>query len=343
MMVLTDEEAERYLNQIFIGQKLIYVEDKLFLFKQPDNYIKALADLIYDKTYNNAIKSGMLPVEKLEEILEERHIISDKEQKELEGLKSQLHAQQILLGKTTKIQANQDRIKEIINRLKAEISGIESKKISKLAMSAESKAAEEKALYLCWACTYVKINDDYELYWKTFDNLLKEYSLELRNKILIKFLKFKAGISTETIRFLARHSLWRIRYVTSQKVSDPLFGVPTSQYTNDMMNLSYWSNFYQSIYEMMPKDRPTDLVIEDDDALDAYMKSYYEERNREDIAERSKHQTHQSRGTLSAFDKEEVIVTRSNELYEDIKYDKPREAQRIKGRADIKKKARRKR
>jgi SepF-like predicted cell division protein (DUF552 family) len=342
-MIPTDEEAERYLNQVFIGQRLVYIEKKLFLFKHPNNYIKAQADLIYDSTYNDAIKSGMLPVEKLEEILEERHIISDKEQKELEGLGSQLYAQQILLGKTTKVKANQDRIKEIIKRLKEEISGIESKKISKLAMSAESKASEDKALYLCWACTYIKIDDDYKLYWKTFDSLLQEYSLELRNKILIKFLQFKAGIPTETIRFLARHSLWRIRYVTSQKMSDPLFGVPTSQYTNDMMNLAYWSNFYQNIYEMMPKDRPTDLIIEDDEALDAYMKSYYEERNREDMAERAKHKTIQSRGTLSAFDKEEVIVTRSNELYEDIEYDKPREAQRIKGRADIKKKARRRR
>jgi SepF-like predicted cell division protein (DUF552 family) len=342
-MLLTDEEAERYLNQIFIGKKLIYIEDKLFLFKQPDNYIKAQADLVYDSTYNDAVKSGMLPVDKLEEILEKRQIISDKEQKELEGLRSQLHAQQILFGKTTRIKANQDRIKKIVDRLREEISGIESKKLSKLAMSAESKAAEEKALYLCWACTYIKTEDVYELYWKSFDDLLKEYSLELRNKILINFLQFKAGIPTETIRFLARHSLWRIRYVTSQKVSDPLFGVSTSQYTNDMMNLAYWSNFYQNIYEMMPKDRPTDLIIEDDDALDAYMKSYYEERNREDIAEKSKYQTKQNRGTLSAFDKEEVIVTRSNELYEDIKYDKPREAQRIKGRADVKKKARRRR
>ncbi len=342
-MLLTDEEAERYLNQIFIGQKLIYIEDKLFLFKQPDNYTKAQADLIYDSTYNDAVKSGMLPVDKLKEILEKRHIISDKEQKELEGLKSQLYAQQILFGKTTRIKANQDRIKKIVDRLKEEISVIESKRLSKLAMSAESKASEEKALYLCWACTYIKIEDNYELYWKNFDNLLNEYKIELRNKILIKFLQFKAGIPTETIRFLARHSLWRIRYVTSQKVSDPLFGVPTSQYTNDMMNLAYWSNFYQNIYEMMPKDRPTDLVIEDDDALDAFMKSYYEERNREETAEKSKYQTKQNRGTLSAFDKEEVIVTRSHELYEDIEYDKPREAQRIKGRADVKKKARRKR
>ena len=213
-MLLTDEETECYLNQVFIGQQLVYIEDKLFLFKQPDNYVKMQASLVYDKTRNEAIKSGMLSVKMLEELLEERHIISEKEQKELEGLKSQLHAQQILLGKTTKVKAKQDRLKKIVNRIKEDIAEIEHKRISKLAMSAESKASEEKALYLCWACTYIKTNDDYKLYWESFNNLLDEYSLELRNKILIKFLQFKAGIPTEIIRFLARHSLWRIRYVT---------------------------------------------------------------------------------------------------------------------------------
>ncbi len=132
--------------------------------------------------------------------------------------------------------------------------------------------------------------------------------------------------------------MWRIRYVTSQKVSDPLFGVPASQYTNDMLNLAYWSNFYQNIYEMLPRDRPSDLVIEDDDALDAYMKEYYAERTREDASERSKGK---NRGKLSAFDKEEVIVTKSNELYQDIEYDKPREAQKLKDRSDVKKRTRR--
>ena len=43
---------------------------------------------------------------------------------------------------------------------------------------------------------------------------------------------------------------------------------------------------------------------------------------------------------MSAFDAEEVIVTQSNELYEEIEYDKPREAQRVKNRTDIKKRTR---
>ena len=130
-MLLTDEETECYLNQIFIGQQLVCIEDKLFLFKQPDNYVKMQASLVYDKTYNEATKSGMLSVKMLEELLEERHIISEKEQKELEGLKSQLHAQQILLGKTTKVKAKQDRLKKIVSRIKEDIAEIEHKRVSK--------------------------------------------------------------------------------------------------------------------------------------------------------------------------------------------------------------------
>jgi hypothetical protein len=88
----------------------------------------------------------------------------------------------------------------------------------------------------------------------------------------------------------------------------------------------------------MSKDRPPDTIIDDDEALDAYMKAYYEERSREDAAERDKSRFG-NRGKLSAFNQEEVIVTRSHELYEDIEYDTPREAQRIKDKAAISKKA----
>jgi len=243
----------------------------------------------------------------------------------------------VILSKTTKVKANQDRVKKIITKIDEQILTLEYKRTSKLIMSAESKAEEERALYFCWACVE---DEEGNKCWETFEDLLKENDLAFRDVVLTKFLRFRSGIDTKTIRYLARHSLWRIRYVTSQKVSDPLFGVPTSQYTNDMLNLAYWSNFYQNVYEMMPKDRPPDTIVEDDDALDAYMKSYYEERTREDAAERDKNR-HGNKGKLSAFNKEEVIVTKSHELYEDIDYTTPREAQMIKDKTAVKKKARR--
>lgn len=337
-MDLTSEEVERYLNCIFTGQALFKLEDRLLIFKQPNNMMRAKADLVYDRALKKAIDSGMLPIAKLEVLIKERGLFSQADEDKLEELKSQKFAQEVILGKTTKVAAKQERLLGIIAKLDEEIRELEYKRTSKLTMSAESKAEEERALYMCWECV---TEDTGDKLWPTFESMLKERDVEKRDIVLMKFLRFKAGIETKIIRYLARHSLWRIRYVTSQKVSDPLFGVPTSQYTNDMLNLAYWSNFYQNVYEMMPKDRPPDSIIEDDDALDAYMKSYYEERSREEAAERDKNR-HGNKGKLSAFNKEEVIVTKSHELYEDIDYTKPREAQMIKDKAAVKKKARRK-
>lgn len=337
-MELKSEEVERYLTRIFTGQELVELDGELFIFKQPDNNMRAQADLIYDKAYKRAVNDGMLPIKDLEKLIRDRGLFSKEDEEKLEELRTQRRAQEVILSKTTKVRANQDRILKIINDLNLKISELEYKMTSKLTMAAESKAEEERALYLCWCCVF---DENGVRYWDTFEGLLKEKNLNFRDSILMRFLKFKSGIDTKAIRYLARHSLWRIRYVTSQKVSDPLFGVPTSQYTNDMLNLAYWSNFYQNVYEMMPKDRPPDSIIEDDEALDAYMRAYYEERSREDASEREK--SKMGRGKLSAFDREEVIVTRSNEMYQDIDYDKPREAQAIKDKANVRKKARRRR
>jgi len=335
-MDLTSEEVERYLNRVFTGTELFNLNNRLLVFKQPDNELNAKAYLIYDKALKRAVDSGMLKLVDLDALIKERNVITEEDQNKLDRLKAQRDAQELILSKTTRIKAKQGRLISIIDTLNEKIQTIEYKRTSKLTMSGESKAEEERALYFCWACV---TDDNGDKCWNTFDDLLKEADLELRDSILIKFLKFKSGIETEIIRYLARHSLWRIRYVTSQKVSDPLFGVPTSQYTNDMLNLAYWSNFYQNIYEMMPKDRPPDIIIDDDDALDAYMKAYYEERSREDATERDQNKLG-NRGKLSAFNKEEVIVTKSHELYEDIDYTQPREARMIKDKTAIKKKAR---
>lgn len=334
-MALTYDEIEKNLTTIFSGIKYMFIDDFFLVFKYPTNEIKQRADFIYTKAFDNAVADGILPTKKLEELIEQRNIITEADLLRLSKLRSQLEGQEVLLSKTTRVKANQDRIKQIINRLKHDIIEIEFKKRSKLFMSAENKAEEDKAFYLCSRCVFYE-NDS--LFWPSYDAALKEKRLDLKNEILISYLRFYSGLSVNIIRALARSSLWRIRYVNSMKTSDPLFGVPASSYTTDQLNLVYWSNYYQNIYEMMPEDRPSDIVIDDDDTLDAYMKEFYAERNRDEAARKSKYKRS---GKLSSFDSEEVIVTRSHELYEDIEYDSPKEAQKLKDRVDIKKKTKR--
>lgn len=334
-MSLTYDELDSYLVKIFTGVDFATVRDKQLMFKFPDNLVKQKANFVYERSMEKAVSEGILKIKDLEQLIDSRNLIPQEETYKLKKLKGQLEAQEIILSKTTRVKAKQDRIKDIITRLKSDIAQIENKKNSKLLMSAETKAEEDKTFFICSQCAFY---EDGDLVWPSYDEALKERDLELKESVLLNYVRFYSGIPTIIIREIARSSIWRIRYVNSMKTSEPLFGVPTSEYTLNQINLVYWSNFYQNIYEMMPEDRPSDLIIDDDDTLDAYMKAYYEERNREEAARRSKAK---NPGKLSAFDAEEVIVTRSHELYQDIEYDTPKEAQKLKDRVDIKKRTKR--
>jgi len=336
-MDLTHEEVEKYLEQICAKIKIVDIEDKTILFKCPDVYAMMKARRIYECEYKRSLNEGLVSMDDMRKLVKERKLISDAEQRELSSLKSKLEAQTILLAKTTKVKANQDRIKNIIHELESKINTIEYKERSKMAMTAETKAEEAKLLYLCWSHCYNFDTD--ELYWVEHKDFLNDSNLNFREKLISQFILFYGGIPTPTIRAIARNNLWRIRYITSSKTSEPLFGVPTSEYTNDMLNLAYWSHYYQNIYEMMPEDQPNELIIEDDEALDAYLSDYYKEHSQDVAARRSKKNL--GRGKLSAFNSQEVIVTKANELYEDIEYDKPKESQAIKDRNLINKRTRR--
>jgi len=333
-MLLEDSEVENLITCISSGVHLKIIDNKLIVFKFPTNIIKLEADVRYEDEYKKAIDSGLLDRSSLEELIKKRNLFTNEDQKKLDSLKSKLEAQRVLLAKTTVVKANQSRIKGIINKLTSDIAEITLQKTSKLMMSAEVRANEERSLFLCWRCTF--IND--KLVWETFEDFKHSTDLVFRENVLTYFLDVNAGLPADKLRFIARHNLWRIRYVNSQKLSEALFGVPSVEYTTDMLSLAYWSNYYDNIYQMMAEDKPSDLIIEDDESLDAYMRAFYEERTREDAARRSKSK---SPGKLSAFDSEEVIVTASNELYQDIEYDTPREAKKLKERADIKKRTKR--
>lgn len=331
-MYMEDNEVENLIYYISSGTHLTIINDDVVVFKFPDNYTKQLSEIYYKKEYEQSIKEGLLKREELEKLIDSRNIYTKEDRDKVSRLNSKLDGQKALLAKTTSVKANQERIKGIIYKLEEELNEITKKKNSKMTMSAEYRANEEKMLFLCWRCTY---KEDGNRFWENYDLFKKTRDFLNREKVISNFINFYSGIETRKIRFIARSNLWRIRYVNSQKTGDKLFGVPTVDYTTDMLNLSYWSNYYDNIYQMMPEDRPRDLIIEDDDALDAYMKAYYEERTREDAARRSKKK---SPGKLSAFNSEEVIVTASNELWQDIEYDTPREAQKVKNAADFKKK-----
>jgi len=120
-MDLTAEEVERYLNRIFTGTELFNYNDRLLIFKQPTNELKAKADLVFDKALKRAVDLGMLRLVDLEALIRKRNIFTDEDQDSLDQLLVQRDAQEVILSKTTKIKASQDRLKKIIADLNAKI------------------------------------------------------------------------------------------------------------------------------------------------------------------------------------------------------------------------------
>jgi hypothetical protein len=72
------------------------------------------------------------------------------------------------------------------------------------------------------------------------------------------------------------------------------------------------------------------------------MQTYNDEKQKEYLARKGNKNAH-GKGRMSAFNREEVIVTKANELYQDLKYDKPKEAQRVKDRPTVSTKKNRRR
>jgi hypothetical protein len=333
-MVLSYEEVDNVIRKIALGKDLICLGNEFFYIHYPTNFLKAKAKLLRDNAYKNALNEGLLPKKDLEDLILTRGIFSKDDENAVSKLQSKLEAQEILLSKTTKVRANQERIKKTITELKNDLSKILVKKYSKLYMSADNKAEEEMYSFLCSECVF---KEDNTKYWGDFNSFLEDRNNDVKNSIFSSFMSFMHGIETGIIRYVARSNLWRIRYTSSLKISEPLFGVALVDYTTDQLNLLYWSNFYEQVYSMLSSDRPSEAVIEDDEVLDKFMEEYYKDMNNESTIRRDQKNKNKGKGSLSAFDSEEVIITQFNELYHDIKYDKPREAQKIKDRADIKK------
>lgn len=320
---LSYQEVEKLLESILVNKKLTKVSsrkgDMFVLFSHPTTEETIQSRYIREKALLEALEIGIPTREQLEQRLQDHKIFTDEDEKKITETEDKLAAQRRLL-QLTKIEGRRKDVEENIARYEKEIEVIRSKSRNLFYMSAESKADEESTLYVAWVASH-KIDGSKQ--WASFQDFENETDLVLRNSIIESFVKFNAGLSTQTIRFLARHNLWRIRYAAALKVGGPLFPKGLSDLTPDQLGLLYWSNYYQSIFEMLPDDQPGSDLIADDAALDSYMESYFKRRETERNEGRVKRAS--GKGKLSAWDKgEELIITANHPEYFKMQYSEER-------------------
>jgi len=332
---LAYDRVESLIYEISLGGKIkpvknIMGRETTLFFAHCNGLTKLHADLAYERAYNRAIAEGFLTIEETSTLMREKGIFTDEADAEIESIQSKIRGQESYLSKLTRVPARMEKTKENIRILRDTLYSKLSKKEEELGLCAERVAQEERYLYISWRGT----RDPYtnELFWPTQESFDNETDLVFRRNVFLENVRLGSGVDVEILRYIARSNLWRIRYVTSLKTGESLFGVPLPQYSVDQLALAYWSHFYQSVYEMMPDDRPTDSIIEDDTALDAYMKSYMEEQNREAMSAR---ESKQKGGVKSAWDHGETLVMRSNPLWEDVEYSDTIESMKNKKSTDL--------
>ncbi len=304
---LSFQEAEELLEGVINNKKLVQVISKqgdvFVVFSHPTAQDILLSRYVRKRALMEAIKEELPSRADIEAVIEERDI-GKKDENLIAELEGKIKAQERLLN-ITKIEGRRKPIEEIIERYQKELAEIKAKNEHLFILTQEFRADEESLLYLVWAASY-KLTE--ERYWPTFESFEAETDLFLRNSVIAQFSKFNRGLSLKEIRFLSRHVLWRIRYTAGLKIGGPLFPGGLQDLTTDQQSLLYWSNYYQSIYEMLPDEQPADEIIQDDEALDAYMEAYFKKRELEKNEGRLKRRSG-GKGKLSSENSAEVIIT----------------------------------
>lgn len=336
---LSFQEVEELLDSIASNRRLSRVEkddsSEWVIFRYPTAEELFLSRYIRAKALTAAKEVGLPTIAEVEAMIQKRKLVPESDKTKIEDLQRKLEAQEKLLS-MTKIPGRRAPTEAVIADLRKQINSLRMKGDALLYLSQEKKADEEAILYLAWASTYSVYGDKY---WKSFRAFEDEENILFRNEVISEFSKFNRGLPLSTVRFIARHSLWRIRYVAAVKMGGPLFERWVDDLTPDQLGLLYWSNYYQSIYEMLPDDQPDDETIADDDSLDKHMEQYFKRRESERNESKAKKAGASVTGTgkeprLSAWNRGEVIVTPANPHYTDIEYSEQRIAA-PEGTADV--------
>ena len=319
---LSFQEAEELLESVINNRKLVRTfsneEVRFVIFSHPSSEDILSSRYIRERALLEAAKEELPSRADIEALIEERGIGADDKQR-IDELEGKIEAQKRLRS-LTKIEGRRKPIEEIIERYGKEQAELQAKSEHLFVLTQEFRADEESLLYLAWAATH-KITG--ERYWPSFESFEAETDLIFRNSLIEKFAYFNRGISVGEVRYLARHVLWRIRYTAGLKIGGPLFPQGLYDLTPDQQSLLYWSNYYQSIYEMLPDDQPDEDIINDDEQLDVYMEAYFQQREQERSGGKVKRRSG-GKGKLSANTSDEVIITTNHPDYLSLAYSEDR-------------------
>ena len=256
--MLTQNDKEILLYRILSGKTFFYFNNEKYLLLSPSIDIKYEAALLYETIINDEKYYDWLREENSENIMiglglwnfETNKNLKNLEQK-LDSLKVELFVNFMIPSKTKNIRSNIKNTKNSINKILIT-------KQNFLTNTLEGYANSIKHEYII--CNTLYNNNKI-----VFDNQKNYRSFSLFNSLIQEIDKLM--ITTEQFKLLARDTYWRNYWNTSNK--NHLFSQASIDLTDEQRALINISRMYDNVYEH--PECPSDVVIEDDDALEGWM------------------------------------------------------------------------
>jgi len=220
--------------------------------------------LVYEKEYGKAIEMGLLTEEELKIFFIENGLWSIEKEIRIETIRGDIT--KITKGLLSLIfQKNKlNTAKLMLRKAEKELTNLIIEKNILLKNSAENYGLSQKQKYVISRIVY---NENEERFWRSICDFENEQNVALINKLCSLFFE-ESRLNSKTIRKIARSYQWKTIWCIS-KNSGNLFNELPINWTENQINMAYWSHVYDMVAESY--ERPSKDIVEDDDLFDSWL------------------------------------------------------------------------
>jgi hypothetical protein len=259
------KELEKITTEILSGIKALNWNSKIYFIRQPYYKEKIAATEIYNIKVAESLKEGLISEEELLEKLNEVNIWTENDEVELEEIIERIKTNKNLRVRMI-LPSQKEKINEQINELTKKYYEKLYNKYHYYTISAEGYASSYKDYYLMTKCI---LNENHKNIWGNIEDVLNyddsDFILHTRD-VLNKFVNWS---DFDAIRNIAKSSYFRGIWNISKKCGE-ILRPNVLDWSIGQTELIKMAFLYDSVYD--DYERPTDDIIEDDDALDDWLR-----------------------------------------------------------------------
>lgn len=272
-----DEAAlEKRLYELIASKRLLLTSKGMVWFHFTTIEDRIVSRNLYDIKLAQCKAQDIPTSEEMLELYIQQGLWDEAKDKNIEVLPSMIEeVQDRLVGEKNRVK--RQKLERWLDSLNIRYTELLQDRNTRVANSAEFIAHDHSTLYLVWASVHDLHGNRL---WETFDDMQTDHeSVDYINELVELYLFNMGDMDESEIRYLARSTVWRVRWSTYQNSASELFGRVAKNLSNDQFMLIYWSQVYDSVYESF--ERPPEDIINNDEALDRWLLQENEKRKRE--------------------------------------------------------------